>query len=264
MNEFETNILEKESDGNAKHHEDNITFQTEFVNDVEKLYQAFPNNPFEMQNLTIVADINAEFDNHIYYNLSKLLPTDSSQVLEFIRDRLLYSKVSIKSKISLNHFILPGNETGKKPKFPDKRLSTSFLTKQRAAITHRRSHAKQHFETEIFNTSQCLSTDSNTLYHGTKSDILRRFDVISLPVPESVESVLIVELSPILRHDFKPDTFLHFARMVYDYIIKVGQDYDRIDVICDRYFEKSLKTQTRDFKKGSGNILAFDDDATFS
>ena len=99
--------------------------------------------------------------------------------------------------------------------------------------------SKQLFETKIFNTSQCLSTDSNTLYHGTKSDILRRFDVISLPVPESVESsVLIVELSPILRHDFKPDTFLHFAHMVYDYIIKVDQDYDRIDVICDRYFKK--------------------------
>ena len=102
-----------------------------------------------------------------------------------------------------------------------------------------------------------------SLYHGTKSDILRRFDVISLPVPESVESsVLIVELSPILRHDFKPDTSLHFAHMVYDYIIKVGQDYDRIDVICNRYFEKSLKTQTGDLR-GSGNILAFDDDAPF-
>ena len=69
-------------------------------------------------------------------------------------------------------------------------------------------------------------------------------------------------MSPILRHDFKPDTFLHFAHMVYDYIIKLGQDYDRIYVICDRYFEKSLKTQARD-SRGSGNILAFDDDEPF-
>ena len=37
-------LHEHEEEKQAKHHEDNIKFQRDFVNDVEKLYDAFSNN----------------------------------------------------------------------------------------------------------------------------------------------------------------------------------------------------------------------------
>ena len=135
------------------------------------------------------------------------------------------------------------------------------MTKLRAAISYRREHVKLLFKTEIFATSQSLAADSNTLYHGTKSDILKRFSQISSPEP-SISSAILIELSPILRLDFNADTFLSFSLKVYRHIIDLGKMYDRIDVICDRYFDNSLKTQTRD-GRGSGTTIPFDENSAF-
>ena len=67
---------------------------------------------------------------------------------------------------------------------------------------------------------------------------------------------------PLLWPDFKSDTFASFAQRTYAHIIELGRGYDRIDVICDRYFASSLKTQTRD-DRGSGNIMEFHDNSPF-
>ena len=53
-----------------------------------------------------------------------------------------------------------------------------------------------------------------------------------------------------------------FAQKAYAHIIDLGKDYGRIDVICDRYFTNSLKTQTRD-SRGNGNIMEFHDNSVF-
>ena len=125
LKEFEMNILhESEPEDTKKHHEDNLKFQTDFLN-VQKLHAVFPNNPFEMQNLTIINKIDVEFEENIYYNLSGLKDIGSKQVEEYLENRLLYSKVPINTKIRLNHLILPGDEGGKKRKgaVVDKRLT---------------------------------------------------------------------------------------------------------------------------------------------
>ena len=56
----------------AKHNADNKTFQNDFYNDVLKVFKGFPNNPFELQDLTVVNNTDIIFDEDIYYNLSKL------------------------------------------------------------------------------------------------------------------------------------------------------------------------------------------------
>ena len=179
---------------------------------------------------------------------------------KYIRERLI---TSINKKISLNHFVLPGNENSKKKKgsLIDKRLTSNFFTKHRAALQYRKDHAKLLFKTAIFNYSQALSVDSTNLYHGTKSDILRRFSESPFQQP-SPSSAIIIELSPILRLDFKYATFLMFAQKAYAHIIDLGKDYGRIDVICDKYFTNSLKIQTRD-SRGNGNIMEFHGNSVF-
>ena len=100
---------------------------------------------------------------------------------------------------------------------------------------YRRNLTKRLFSEELFGTAQCLSVDKKTLYHGNKADILRKFKKV--PFPEIYpSSALIFELSAILRFEFKPATFDEFSEKVYEYIIEVEKHYDRIDVICDRYF----------------------------
>ena len=262
IDEFEE-TFEKEDDGLKKHHEDNETFQVDFFNDVENVLKGFPSNPFQLNNLTVVNNTDIAFEDNIYYNLAKLESTGSLQLQEFIKTRLIFSKVSINTKITLNHFILPGDEKSKKPRgsLVDKRLSLPFLTKLRAAITYRRNHAQMLFKTEIFGTSQCLSINSETLYHGTKSNILQRFEKTNCP-GLSPSSVIIIELSAILRREFYAKTFAEFALNVFNHILNVGKDYDRIDVVCDRYFEKSLKTQVRT-DRGNGSIVVFNEESQF-
>ena len=181
-----------------------------------------------MHDLSVVNKTDAQFNDNIFHNLSQLLPTGSNLAVKYITDRLICSKVLISTKISLNHFILPGNKESKKKRKGvaiDKRLTPTFLNILRAAIMYRRDHAKLLFKTAIFNYSQCLSTDCNTLYHGMKSDILRRFDQTSSPEILTSSSAIIFELSPLLRLDFKADTFSSFTQRTYTHIIKLGREY---------------------------------------
>ena len=71
----------------------------------------------------------------------------------------------------------------KKGSLIDKRLTSDFFTKLRAALQYRKDHAKLLLKTAIFIYSQTLSVDSTNLYYGTKLDILRRFSESPLQQP---------------------------------------------------------------------------------
>ena len=52
----------------------------------------------------------------------------------------------------------------------------AMVTKLRVACVARQKHAEIFFKSEIFGIAQSISTDSRSLYHGSKSDILKRFE----------------------------------------------------------------------------------------
>ena len=110
------------------------------------------------------------------------------------------------------------------------------------------------FRTEIYNVAQSLSTDSTTLYHGTKSNVIQRLEKSSAPTASSLSTSIIIELSPILRNDFSADTFTH--------LMHISDGYDPVDITCDRYFDNSLKNQTRN-ERGQGHIFMFDEHTKF-
>ena len=189
--EFEEGNENEKQESIHKHHEDNFIFQNDFFNDVDKLSKGFICNSFQMQNLTVADNTETVFDDNIYYNISRLESTGFSQLQEFNREHLTLSKVSINTKITKKHFILLGG--GLRGSMIDHCLNLPFLTKFRSAITNRRIHTQKLFATELFGTSQCLSIDHKTLYHGTKADILRRYEKVSYPEISS-SSAIIVEL----------------------------------------------------------------------
>ena len=140
-------------------------------------------------------------------------------------------------------------------------MTTQFLTKLRDAVRHRHEKAEMLFSTEIFGISQCLLINGHNLYHGTKSNILQRFKPTEFSGNET-SSAIIIELSAILRCSFNAITSNDFAGKMFAYIIDIATGYDRVDIVCDSYFENSLKSLTR-HDVGFGSLSNFDGSSEF-
>ena len=69
-------------------------------------------------------------------------------------------------------------------------------------------------------------------------------------------------MSAILRCSFNVITFNDFAGKIYAYIIDIATGYDRVDKVCDKYFENSLKSLTRHDHK-FGLLINFDGNSEF-
>ena len=105
------------------------------------------------------------------------------------------------------------------------------------------------------------------MYHGTKSDLTKRFSAFcntQLPFKEC-KSAIVIEMSPLIRANFSNVTnvacFLDLATLLYFYMQKISADLERIDLVFDRYFQKSLKSETRT-GRGSGSRSIFTSDCS--
>ena len=58
--------------------------------------------------------------------------------------------------------------------------------------------------------------------------------------------------------------FIEFAVMFYNSVIRLAEGFDRLDVVFDRYFNNSLKAQTRKGRGWSGTqVLQITDHVPF-
>ena len=73
---------------------------------------------------------------------------------------------------------------------------------------------------------------------------------------------MIIELSAILRSSFSAISSNDFAGKIYAYIIDIATGYDRVDIVCNRYFESSLKSLTRHDRE-FGVFINFDGNSEF-
>ena len=83
-----------------------------------------------------------------------------------------------------------------------------------------RNLAKRLFSEELFATAQCLSVDKKTLYHGNKQ-IFYEIQKSCLFQKLYPSSTLIVELSAILRFEFKAATLTNFQRKFMNTSLKL-------------------------------------------
>ena len=97
------------------------------------------------------------------------------------------------------------------------------------------------FETGILGISQSLSVNNDELYHGMKSYILKRFDSTIKPCIPSTDSCIIIELSVLIKSNdrISVTTFNDYADFMLKQLLKLGDGFERIDIIADRYFTKS-------------------------
>ena len=86
----------------------------DFIKDPTTLLYNFPNNPFLLNDLTVINNTDMVFEDNIYCNLAQLLKTGEKQLHSFTEDRLTMSKHPISTKITLHHTQLPGFKSTKK------------------------------------------------------------------------------------------------------------------------------------------------------
>ena len=92
------------------------------------------------------------------------------------------------------------------------------------------------------------------LYYGNKADILKRYATVARPLLEYNHSCMILELSALVKSHARisANTFNDYASFMLNKILKLAGELDRIDVITDRYFKNSLKSDVRK-KRGKGS-----------
>ena len=73
----------------------------------------------------------------------------------------------------------------------------AILTNLREPVRLRKDKATESFSTELFDVLQCVTDNSNSLYYGTKSDILKRFPTYSYiePYQTKTSSTMVFDLS---------------------------------------------------------------------
>ena len=147
---------------------------------------------------------------------------------------------------------------------PSTTLNIALVTKLRSCISFRRTEILKAFETETLGISQSLSVNNDELYHGTKPDILKRFDSTIKPCIPSTDSCIIIELSVLIKSNARISvtTFNDYADFMLKKILMLGDGFERIDIIADRYFTRSLKSHVRK-NRGKGSKRAFKGDSVF-
>ena len=255
------------AESSNKHHEDNESFNQRFSSDVSRLVKCITVNTFTQNHLTKLNNLKVivpETARSVIENLEKCR---KEQLTAFISGRLVLRNVPISHTITTNK-IDTWNCTNRVEKV-EFSLSISVLKKMNSACEYRKDLAKKLFEQEINNIPQSLCVDGKNgieLSHGSKSEITKRFHSpksIVLPYKSSI----VIEMLPLIKakasatHTGSLANFREFSLLVYYKVMKYGTNYDRIDLVFDRYFEKSHKERTRS-PRGEGSQYLFEGDST--
>ena len=200
----------------------------------------------------------------MFESIKSMEKIGQNQFSSFMRDCLILGKKPISETIHKNNFkIWDFNETDNEKSFAP---TNSTINKMRSACEHRPELAENVFRYEILDVAHSLAKTSITAYHGKKSDITKRLSPFSfqyLPNSES-NSAIILEMSPMIRAkcaSIISDVccFSDLAVVIFYQVQSLGSGYGRMDLVFDRYFEKSLKEDTRK-NRGIGSRFVFTED----
>ena len=163
----------------------------------------------------------------------------------------------ISDTVTKNKFVTPDKESNDQ-KYTTPKLCSGFYTKLRTASTYRTDKTKQLLSTEVTGIPESLSVKGE-IYQGSKSDFLKTphfaNGVVLKPISDiSFKSGLVVDISVLIRahaSDVKGKTYSSLATEIFKDISNQCRHCSRVDIVCDSYFESSIKCSTRS-KRGSG------------
>ena len=197
----------------------------------------------------------------MYDAFYSLVNTGESKFLDFFYNRLINGKEAINDPIKKNFLLLPGKVVDKQKKEASKMsYPINTLTKLREAIHNRPKLTNDLFATEIFDVAQSLAETSDSLYHGTKSDVLKCFTSHNTLLIKKEDSSILHDLSILVKGQGQYvqtlKTFNDLSTKLYSRILKASEGYKRCDIVADRYFVGSLKGNIRNIR-GLGTAMTF-------
>ena len=123
-----------------KHHEDNTSFRTRFIKDVELLVAGFTVNPFEVSDFTPINNTAVQFNDEVRENIRLVPQIGEEQFLKFWNDHLIMAKLQINRTIKENKHTLPGSSNSQKRINKDPVLIHSMVSKLLSAYKFRKEY----------------------------------------------------------------------------------------------------------------------------
>ena len=243
-----------------KHHEDTVAFQKRFSDDVDKVQAGMIANPFMLGTMTKISNTNTTFPDKVFEDMCVLAETGESQFKDFWTERLVTATKALDVPIKKNSFLTPGrSEEQKEEKQKQLVYSNEILNKLRSAADNRHEMVSRLFEGELFGVAQSLAKTSVSLYHGSKSEILKKF-ASKQDHKATNTTAAVVDISLIIKglNTAHCETFNDFAMALYSKVSNEFKEYKRVDLIFDRYFRGSLKETLRE-ERGVGSRILFED-----
>ena len=132
-------------------HEDRKAYRKRFSSDVRTLCKSMSINPFTQDKL-VTLNCSEVIPDVAFTTLKKMKDIGEKQLVDFIKDRLIYSKVSVCETVPKNEFCIwhAPKLDSEKPFTP----SNSEITKMRSACELRSDLATTIFNQKILNVPQ--------------------------------------------------------------------------------------------------------------
>ena len=102
-------------------------------------------------------------------------------------------------------------------------------------------------------------TKKQQMYHGNKSQLLKIFDPTPSHTSTLKKDALILDFSAIVNSRAvvtTVKTFNEFEDGIIEFVKNLSSGCSRIDIVCDSYFDNSLKSHTRE-ARGCGQFLPY-------
>ncbi|CAG2218094.1 unnamed protein product [Mytilus edulis] len=254
----------KKSASNKLHHEQTLSVQESFRNDIVSLYGVIDDlgNPFlETSKDLLVLDSKNIVDISVVKTVNTIESLGQEQFEKYTKERLVDRTTSVFDTIKRNK--LPLFQTpppAKKTSTTDHKLmalksNCSLFSRLYIACQSRDGNLDDFFRHENHAFPPSLS-QNGTIRLGTKADLLSKcLERLTPPTDvKPVVSSVILDGSAVVNM-LKPvniKSFNEYALKVFiPYIQNIGKDVQRIDIVFDTYIDNSLKASTRG-KRGKG------------
>ena len=214
------------------HYEDTLAFKDPFINNVKQLNNFFSANPFIAHTLSPIDNLSIVYEDKIESNFKNIVDFGQRQFKCYFEERLIKAKTPIDATIKSNSLRLPGKNFTVKKSIVEQSLTAAIICKIKSSYQFWCEEVCNIFKEELFQRAHSSSEDENTLYHGTKSNILKELN------STEKDHVIIFDLSAIVRSNSKSNclTLDDFANYIYRIILLMSINYERCKIIADRYF----------------------------
>ena len=247
----------------VNHHEDTDTFERQFRKDLLSFRNTFEEmgSPFEEKDILINAVSKYIMNEHATKSVKVALITGEQQYADYVQNRLVLCKNSIYDPITRNKLALFREKnsvvTSKgKLKTISLKQDCKLFASLYVACQRREGSLESFFRHENHIYPPSIS-EYGKLRKGNKCDFLKCLesleendDAAPAVTAKVIDGAVLVQMSP--PKDIQ--TFGEYSREFAQSIVKEIERSQliRVDVVFDRYFPESLKSETRE-SRGSGS-----------